>query len=181
MTKWLIRIFAPIVIAALLVVVIATTHAQMRHERSPRDPSEKPEVAANTKVPRCSTATIAGAWVFTANNLYLQDGTLDGNAMGTANYHVDGTLDGTYDWEGTGGFYPGIAYAGTLSVNPDCTGTISFHDVGDTYVVVQSIVIARSGQEIWGMFQNPADDVGTFKLTRITEPRDGAVRRHCLS
>jgi hypothetical protein len=144
----------------------------MWHERLPRDPSEKPALAANTKVPRCSIATIAGAWVFTTNNLYLQDGTLDGNAMGTANYHMDGTLDGTYDWEGTGGFASGISYAGTLSVNPDCTGTISFYVGGDTsYMVVQSIVIARSGQEIWGMFQNPSDDVGTFKLTRITEPR----------
>jgi hypothetical protein len=172
MTKWLIRIFAPIAIAASLVVVVASTRAQMGHERLPRNLSQMPEVAASPVAHPCSIATIAGAWVFTTNNLYLPDGTLDGNALGTANYHMDGTLDGTYGWEGTGGFYPGTRYAGNLSVNPDCTGTLSFHDVGDTYTVVQSIVIARNGQEIWGMFQNPSDDVGTFKLTRIKEPRD---------
>ena len=168
MTKWLIRIFAPIVIAGLLVVNAATAHAQTWHERSSRNPSaEAPKEAASTMAHPCSIATIAGEWVFTTDLLYTQDGTLDGIALGTANYHMDGTLDGVYDWEGTSGFYPGTPYAGTLSVNPDCTGTISFHDVGDTYIVVQSIVIARSGQEIWGMFQNPADDVGTFKLKRV--------------
>jgi hypothetical protein len=173
MTKWRNPILGLIVSAALLiVVVVTTTRAQMSHERLPRNPSATPEVAASTIGPRCSIATIAGAWVFTTNTLHQQNGMLDGNALGTANYSSDGTVRGKYDWAGTSGFYPGNSYVGTISVNPDCTGTISQHDVGSDVIVLQSIVIARSGQEIWGMFQDPTIDVGTFTLKRITEPRD---------
>ena len=172
MPKSRIPILGLIVVAVVVVVVVTATPAQMSHERLPRNPSETPEVAASTKAPRCSIATIAGDWVFTTNNLYLQNGMLDGNALGTATYGKDGSVRGTYDWEGTTGFYPGNSYVGTLSVNPDCTGTISFHNVGSDQLVVQSIVIARSGQEIRGMFQDPTIDVGTFTAKRVSEPRD---------
>ena len=155
MTKSRIPILGLIVVA-VVAFIAATPSAQMS------------QVSANNKH-TCSIATIAGAWVFTTNNLYLQNGMLDGNALGTANYGEDGTVSGTYDWEGTSGFYPGNSWVGTVSVNPDCTGTISFHNVGDTQMVVQSIVIARSGQEIRGMFQDPTIDVGTFTAKRVSE------------
>jgi len=171
MTKWLIRIFAPIVIAGLLVVIASTAHAQTWHERSSRNPSaETPMVAATTKAHPCSIATIAGEWVFTTDVLYTQEGTVDGVALGTINIGMDGSYGGTYDWAGTSGFSLGNKYIGTVTVNPDCTGTVSFHDVGSSYEVLQSIVIARSGQEIWGDFQNPVDDVGVWRAKRITEP-----------
>jgi hypothetical protein len=170
MTKWLIRIFAPIAIAGLLVVIAATAHAQTWHERSSRNPpAETPKEAASTMAHPCSIATIAGQWVFTTDVLYTQDGTVDGVALGTINIGIDGSYGGTYDWAGTSGFSLGNNYIGTVTVNPDCTGTVSFHDVGDTYIVVQSIVIAGGGQEIWGDFQNPADDVGTWRAKRATQ------------
>jgi len=169
MTKSRIPILGLIVIAVVVVVVVTATPAQMSHEPLPQNPSETPEVAASTKVPRCSIATIAGAWVFTTNNLYQQNGMLDGNALGTQNISNDGTLNGKYDWEGTSGFYPGNRYVGTVTVNPDCTGTISQHDVESDVIVLQSIAIARSGQEIWGMFEDPTMDVGTFRMQRISE------------
>ena len=39
-------------------------------------------------------------------------------------------------------------------------------------MVVQSIVIARSGQEIWDMFQDATMDVRAFTAKRISEPCD---------
>ena len=155
MTKSRIPILGLIVVA-VVAFIAATPFAQMS------------QVSANNKH-TCSIATIAGAWVFTTNNLYLQNGMLDGNALGTANYGEDGTVSGKYDWEGTTGFYPGNSWVGTVSVNPDCTGTLSFHNVGSDQMVVQSIVIARSGQEIRGMFQDPTIDVGTFTAKRVSE------------
>jgi hypothetical protein len=170
MTKSLIRIFTPTAIAALSVVLVANMRAQAWHQRSSRNPSDAtPKVAASKSAHPCSIATIAGQWVFTTDVLYTQAGTVDGVALGTVNIGMDGSYGGTYDWAGTSGAALGNNYIGTVTVNPDCTGTVSFHDVGDTYEVVQSIVIARDGQEIWGDFQNPADDVGVWRAKRITE------------
>jgi hypothetical protein len=118
---------------------------------------------------RCSVATIAGEWVFTTDVLYTQEGAVDGIALGTTNIGLDGSYGGTYDWAGTSGLSLGNNYIGTVTVNPDCTGTVSFHAVGDTYEVVQSIVIVGVGQEIWGDFENPADDVGVWRANRITQ------------
>jgi hypothetical protein len=171
MTKSLIRIFAPIVIAALVVVVVATTHAQVWHGRLPRSASKNPEVAINPGVRGCSIATIAGAWAFTTTDImYNSDGTVGGTALGIFRIDGNGNLAGTYDSTFLGpapNFYPATNYVGTVTVNPNCMGTISFHDVGSDDIIVQSIVIARGGREILGMFQNPADALGTFKCERI--------------
>lgn len=173
MTKLLTRILMPTAIAALVVVLAANMQAQAWHQHSSRNAAnEAPKVAANTKTHPCSIATIAGAWVFTTEVLFTQAGTVDGIAIGTINISMDGSYGGTYDWAGTSGAALGNDYIGTVTVNPDCTGTVSFHDVGTTYEVVQSMVIARDGQEIWGDFQNPADDVGVWHAKRITERRN---------
>jgi hypothetical protein len=170
MTKLFTRAFTPAAVAALAVVLVANMHAQAWHQRSARNASDQaPKVAATKMAHSCSIATIAGEWVFITDVLYTQAGTVDGIAIGTINIGMDGSYGGTYDWSGTGGAALGNNYIGTVTVNPDCTGTISFHDVGDTYEVVQSIVIARDGQEIWGDFQNPADDVGVWRAKRIRE------------
>jgi hypothetical protein len=155
MTKARIAMFG-LIVAVVVAFVAATPSAQMV------------QVSATPKH-TCSIATIAGAWVFTTHNLYQQNGMLDGNALGTANYGKDGSVHGTNDWAGTSGFYPGNSYVGTVIVNPDCTGTISQHDVGSDVLILQSIVISDGGREIWGMFQDPTNDVGTFTLKRVSE------------
>ena len=170
MAKSRIQILGLIVIAAVAVVLVANMHAQVWHQRSARNASDQaPKVAASKMAHPCSIATIAGEWVFITDVLYTAAGTVDGIAIGTINIGMDGSYGGTYDWSGTGGAALGNNYIGTVTVNPDCTGTVSFHDVGDTYEVVQSIVIARDGQEIWGYFQNPADDVGIWRAKRVRE------------
>jgi len=169
MTKSVTHMVTAAASAALSVVLAANMHAQAWHQRSSRSPSDAtPKVVASRKAHPCSIATIAGQWVFITDVLYTQAGVVDGVAIGTINIGVDGSYRGTYDWSGTGGAALGNNYIGTVTVNPDCTGTVSFHAVGDTYEVVQSIVIARNGQEIWGDFQNPVDDVGVWRAERIT-------------
>ena len=145
-----------LIVAVVVAFVAATPSAQMA------------QVSATQKH-TCSIDTIAGAWVFTTHNLYQQNGMLDGNALGTANYGKDGSVRGKYDWEGTSGFFPGNNYVGTVTVNPDCTGTITQHDVGSDVLILQSIVISDGGREIWGVFQDPTNDVGTFTLKRVSE------------
>ena len=55
MTKRFIRIFGGIVIIALAVVVVATTHAQTSQERLSQYSSGMPEVTASAVAPPCST------------------------------------------------------------------------------------------------------------------------------
>jgi hypothetical protein len=173
MTKSVTHMFTAAAIAVLSVVLIANMHAQTWHQRSSRNPSDATaKVAASTKAHPCSIATIAGEWVFTTDVLYTQEGAVDGIAIGTINIGMDGSYGGTFNWAGTTGAALGNDYIGTATVNPDCTGTVSFHAVGDTYEVVQSIVIARDGQEILGDFQNPVDDVGVWHAKRTTERRN---------
>lgn len=156
-----------LVIAAFVMVVVSTARAQMPHQRLPRNPSETPEVAVSSGAHRCSISTLAGAWVFITDLAHTQQGTLDRAALGTLNIGPNGTLQGKYDWEGLDGFHPGNSYVGTVSVNPDCSGTMSQQDVGSDVVVLHSMVIARDGREIWGVLQDPAIDVGTFRAKRI--------------
>jgi len=102
--------------------------------------------------------------------MYNSDGTVGGTALGVFKIDADGNLTGTYDSTFLGSppnFYPATNYVGTVSVNPNCMGTLSFHDVGSTDMIVQSIVIARSGREMLGMFQDPSDALGTFKCERV--------------
>jgi hypothetical protein len=164
------RLFGFLVIAALLTVAVSSARAQMPRRSLPRNPSETPQVSANHEGHQCSISTIAGKWVFITDLMHSQQGTLDGAALGTFNVGADGTLQGKYDFEGTSEFRPGIEYVGTVSVNPDCSGAVSVHDVGSDQMVLQSIVIAHDGREIWGMFQDPAVTIGTYRAKRTGVP-----------
>jgi hypothetical protein len=103
--------------------------------------------------------------------MYNSDGTVGGTALGVFKIDAEGNLTGTYDSTFLGSppnFYPATNYVGTVSVNANCMGAWSFHDVGSTDMIVQSIVIARSGREILGMFQDPSAALGTFRCERIS-------------
>jgi hypothetical protein len=118
----------------------------------------------------CSVATVAGSWVFKTDGLYLPSGELAGNVLGVVRIHADGTLHGKYDFQGPSGFFPAIEIEGTVIVNPDCTGTLSFHQVDtDDSDSTQSIAIGSGGKEILGMFQDPTGDIGTYRAIRMNE------------
>ena len=125
----------------------------------------------------CTAPTIAGAWVFTTDvgQLHLPSGVQSITAIGTANFDTAGNQSGVFDFTFDGGTVAGSGtYSGSVTVNPDCTGTSRFTtNTGASRT--DSIVIMEDGKEIWGMVQenlNPSGErVGltwTFRFKRIT-------------
>lgn len=154
MTKWQIPMWRLIVVGAVVAFVVANSSAQML------------QASGMKKGHSCSIATIAGKWMF-ATDIGNFPGDVHGTALGTLNIGRDGRWGGTFDYNGNDGFFPGLTYEGSVTVNPDCTGIAKFHS-SDGADVVQSIVIVRGGQEIWGAFQNPMV-IWAFKAKRISE------------
>jgi hypothetical protein len=154
MTKWRIPILRLIVVAALAAFAVVTASAQMS------------QASDNHKGYKCSIGTIAGNWVFATDIGYVFLGAVRVTALGTFNVGSDGSVSGTFDFNATDGFGGGLTYNGTVEVHPDCTGIVGFTDsLGQPSV--QSIVIARGGQEIWGAWQDPTGNtVWTYKAKR---------------
>jgi hypothetical protein len=116
------------------------------------------------KTPRCSVRALAGAWVFGTDAGQIA-GVGGITAVGTLNIDRKGQVSGKYDYTiAQLGFFAGNAYTGTVTVNPDCTGTITFED--ESGGGVSSIVIASS-DEFWGISQDPGI-LWTVRARRIS-------------
>ena len=121
----------------------------------------------------CTTKMLAGKWVF-ATGIGRQalgepfPPDKDISAIGTFNVARDGALSGSFDVTVQDfGFIPGVEFSGSLMVNPDCTGTVSFAtSVGS--VRTDSIVVVNR-REILGMSQDPAN-LWTYQVRRIAGP-----------
>jgi hypothetical protein len=164
MTTRRIRIFRAIAIATFAVLVATTTYGQMSQEGLPGSGRETSKAMNGHGAP-CAIRTIAGAWMF-ATDIGISPGGVRMTAIGTYNIGADGSLRGTFDYNGTDGFYSGVTYTGTVTVHRDCTGTVIFTTSGGASVT-QSIVIVRGGQEIWGAFQDPTT-VWSYRANRIS-------------
>lgn len=85
----------------------------------------------------CSTQNLAGRWLFFTEvgqqSLGL-GGDGDITALGTMNIDKEGNLSGTFDVTVADLFsFPNIGYGGTVTVDPDCIGTLEFEtDLGST-------------------------------------------------
>ncbi len=122
----------------------------------------------------CSVRDIAGRWIFATGvgRQMLGDGfpaDKDITAIGTMNIHRDGTLEGTFDVtvEDTV-FIPGLYYTGSVVVNPDCTGTISFATSAGS-VRMDSIAIVNR-REVLAMSQDPFN-LWTYQIRRTPADR----------
>ena len=118
----------------------------------------------------CSNAMLAGRWVFATGighqALPAAPPPADITAMGTMNLQRDGSLEGTFDVTFEGAvFVPGLTYTGSVAVNSNCTGTLTFVTSMGT-VRTDSIVIL-SRYEFWGMSQDPAN-LWTYKARRLS-------------
>ena len=85
--------------------------------------------------------------------------------MGTMNFDREGNLSGTFDVtvaEFT--FLADNAYSGSVTVNPDCRGTLVFITSLGTMRTDSIVVLSRS--EIWAMSQDPAN-LWTYRVRRI--------------
>ena len=118
----------------------------------------------------CSVGQIAGQWVFATSIGRQMLGVpfppeKDITAIGTMNIERDGTLSGTFDVTVQDTvFIPGIVYVGSVVLNPDCAGTVTFEtSVGS--VRSDSIVVVNR-REILAMSQDPMN-LWTYQIRRI--------------
>lgn len=124
----------------------------------------------------CSTHALAGSWVF-ATGIGRQSlgppfpSDKDITAIGTMIINKDGSLAGRFDVtvEDTF-FFPGNAYFGTVMVNPDCTGTLSFETSQGTLRTDSIVITGR--HEFLGMSQDPAN-LWTYEAHRLSGQRAG--------
>jgi hypothetical protein len=118
--------------------------------------------------PPCSVRSIAGAWMF-ATDLGQQKIFPGGDitAIGTMNIDSNGNLSGKFDATvAEFRFLPNIPYSGSVTVNSDCTGTLTFVTGAGTMRTDSIVVLSRS--EMWGMSQDPLN-LWTYKVRRISK------------
>lgn len=118
----------------------------------------------------CATRKLAGSWMFATEVGQLSG--LDGGitALGTMNIHQDGQLSGEFDVTVAGiAFSPNITYSGSVTVDRDCRGTLTFETSGGS-MRTDSIVVL-STREMWGMSQDTSV-LWTYRVRRISRPRD---------
>jgi hypothetical protein len=117
----------------------------------------------------CSTQMLAGRWVFATGigHQQLQGGPppADITAIGTMNVTRNGVLEGAFNvtFEGAA-FVPGIPYSGSIVVNPDCTGIVSF--VTGTGTSRSDSIVVLNRYEFWGMSEDP-NNLWTYRARRL--------------
>lgn len=118
----------------------------------------------------CSIRAITGNWLFATGIGRQMLGApfppdKDITAIGTMNIARDGTLSGTFDVTVEDfAFIPSVVYTGSVMVNPDCTGMLSFAtSVGS--VRTDSIAVL-SRREMLAMSQDPLN-LWTYQIRRI--------------
>lgn len=115
----------------------------------------------------CSIEAIAGHWVF-ATGVGHSEVPIpqDITAIGTMNIAKDGSLSGTFDVTVQNTFFvPEVLYAGSVSVNRDCRGTLTFITGVGTERTDSIVVVNQS--EILGMSQDHLN-LWTYQMRRIS-------------
>ena len=82
--------------------------------------------------PPCSTRSVAGDWAFTLTGaILLPTGAIPAAAVVSGSADRDGNVAGT-EGRNVGGGYADETFAGSWTVNPDCTGslTVNFYESG---------------------------------------------------
>ncbi len=119
----------------------------------------------------CSNRAIAGKWVF-ATGIGRQmlgapfPADKDITAIGTMNIAADGSLTGTFDATVQDTFFlPDLTYSGSVVINDDCTGTITF--VTSAGSARTDSVVVVSPKEMLAMSQDPLN-LWTYQVRRIS-------------
>ena len=114
----------------------------------------------------CSTRMLAGRWMFATDvgkQTFFPGG--DITAIGTFRVDREGNLKGKFDATVANlRFLPGVGFSGTVTVNPDCTGTLTFTTEAGT-TRTDSIVVL-SGWHARGMSQDVAF-LWTYDMRRL--------------
>ncbi len=125
---------------------------------------------------KCSIRTIAGRWMFATEvgqidlslfGLPQPAGVADITAIGTMNIDRDGNLGGKFDVTvAQFAFVPDNEYSGSVTVNPDCTGTLTF--VTSVGTIRTDSIAVLSPSEIWAMSQDTLN-LWTYRVRRISK------------
>lgn len=114
----------------------------------------------------CSTRMLAGRWMFATDvgkQTFFPGG--DITAIGTFRVDRTGNLKGKFDATVANfGFLPGVEFVGTVTVNPDCTGTLTFTTSRGT-TRTDSIIVLGGGH-VRGMSQDVAF-LWTYDMRRL--------------
>lgn len=117
----------------------------------------------------CSARMLAGRWMF-ATDVGQQTFFPGGDITAIGTFRVDrfGKLKGTFDATVAGWMHlPGLTFTGAFTVNPDCTGTLSFV-TGNGRARTDTIVIL--GDRIRGMSQD-IQFLWTYEARRMDDWR----------
>ena len=119
--------------------------------------------------PDCTARMLAGRWMFATDvgkQTFFPGG--DITAIGTFRVDRAGKLNGTFDATVAQWMHlPGLTFTGTFTVNPDCTGTLSFV-TSNGRSRTDSIVIL--GDRIRGMSQD-IQFLWTYEARRMDDRR----------
>ena len=114
----------------------------------------------------CSVEHIAGSWLFATQVGHLAAASSDITALGTMNIDREGNVTGEFDVTvAEVAFGPGNTYWGSVAVNPDCTGTLTF-ETDRPSERTDSIAIL-SDNEMWGMSQDK-NNLWNYDIRRIS-------------
>lgn len=122
--------------------------------------------AVERRTVTCSVEGLAGRWLFATEVGQFPDFGGDITALGTLNIHHSGRVEGRFDATvALVGFLPNNTYDGSIVVNPDCTGTLTFK-TSESTERTDSIAVV-SPHELWGMSQVPAN-LWTYRARKIS-------------
>lgn len=117
----------------------------------------------------CSIQSIAGSWIFATDvgqQRLFPDQEGDITAIGTMNIDSEGTVKGMFDAAVMGFTHlPNVPYSGSITVEPDCRGTLTFITGAGTTRTDSIAVLNRN--EIRGMSQDTAN-IWTYRARRIS-------------
>jgi len=119
----------------------------------------------------CSVQALAGQWVFATDvgRQALGDPFPPGKditAIGVFRVFKDGSVSGQFDATVQDSFFlPANTFTGSMTVNPDCTGTVVFITSAGTSRMDSIVVVNRS--EILGMSQDPLN-LWNYQVRRIS-------------
>ena len=106
--------------------------------------AERPAAAQ----PPCSSATLAGSYVFSVTGFTTRHNQHVPNAIsGLETYNGDGTMSGAYTAQIDGSVFRNVAYTGTYTVGADCKGTLIITETVSGIVQHFDQFVASSGKE----------------------------------
>jgi hypothetical protein len=146
--KRILSLFLALAVSATLVLVATTSKASDKavHDRGV-----------------CSDATLTGSYAAKGTGFLplgsdVKDREVPIAAVGVDIFDGAGSVSTGYTLAVGGVSTPGLTGTGTYTVNPDCTGSMSF-TTGDAAGITSNLVIISNGTEFFEIFTSPASTV----------------------